>query len=119
VPVLVSRDVGPIDAVKESAALFKRTWGEQIAGALGMGWAFALMGVSWTILMGLIVVAILSVNPVAAIPAGVVWVGGYLALGLVSSALSGIYAAALYRYATTGEAGLFEPALMEHAFRRK
>src|ERR1700675_4350740 len=30
VPVLVARDVGPIDAVKESAMLLKKTWGENV-----------------------------------------------------------------------------------------
>ena len=47
VPVLVTRDVGPIDAVKESASVFKRTWGEQVVGNAGIGLAsfmlFALM----------------------------------------------------------------------------
>ncbi len=32
VPVLVTRDVGPIDAVKESAALLRETWGENLIG---------------------------------------------------------------------------------------
>ena len=30
VPVLVTRDVGPIDAVKESAGWLKKTWGENV-----------------------------------------------------------------------------------------
>jgi hypothetical protein len=37
VPILVSRDVGPVEAVKESAALLKKTWGENIIGNGGMG----------------------------------------------------------------------------------
>src|SRR5437762_791926 len=40
VPVLVARDVGPIDAVKESATLFKKTWGEIVIGQVGLGAAF-------------------------------------------------------------------------------
>ena len=47
VPVLVSKDVGAIDAVKESANIFRRTWGEQVVGNAGIGLAtfllFALM----------------------------------------------------------------------------
>jgi hypothetical protein len=50
VPVLVTRDVGPIDAVKESMTLLKRTWGENVAGNVGIGLAFGL-------LTGLVVVA--------------------------------------------------------------
>ena len=39
VPVLVTRDVGPIDAVKESAALLRETWGENLIGTVGLGFA--------------------------------------------------------------------------------
>ena len=45
---------------------------------------------------------------------------GYFFLGLLSSALKGIYSAALYRFATTGDAGEhFQAAMMEQAFRPK
>src|SRR5262245_12419203 len=40
VPILVSRDIGPMDAVKESATLLKKTWGENIIGNAGMGLVF-------------------------------------------------------------------------------
>ena len=40
VPVLVTRDVGPVDAVKESAELLRRTWGENLIGNLGLGFVF-------------------------------------------------------------------------------
>ena len=44
---------------------------------------------------------------------------GYIFLGLFSSALRGVYTAALYRYAITGEVGYFDPAIMGNAFRPK
>jgi hypothetical protein len=37
----------------------------------------------------------------------------------VSSALRGVYTAALYRYATTGEAAYFDAASLGGAFRSK
>ncbi len=43
VPVLVVEKVGPIDAIKKSAALLKKTWGEQVAGGAGMGLIFFLL----------------------------------------------------------------------------
>ena len=43
VPILVTRDVGPIDAVKESMTLLKRTWGENVAGNVGIGLAFGII----------------------------------------------------------------------------
>lgn len=41
-------------------------------------------------------------------------------IALIGSALSGIYMASLYRYATTGNAGTtFQPDTMASAFRAK
>src|SRR5437773_3238791 len=37
VPVLVTRDIGPVEAVKESAMLLRRTWGENLIGQGGIG----------------------------------------------------------------------------------
>jgi hypothetical protein len=120
VPILVTKDVGPIDAVKESAALFKQTWGEQVVGNFGMGWAIFLMFGSWTVVgIGLMVV-LGGILPGAFVLAGAIcWLMGYVFLVLVSSALKGVYTAALYRYAITGEAGHFDPNIMGNAFRPK
>jgi hypothetical protein len=118
VPVLVVEDVGPIDAVKRSAAYLKRTWGEQLAGNLGMGAVFGLAG----LLVGLagiagLVAAAASGSGVLAAVVAVVMVAAFVALSLVSSALGGIYAAAVYRYAADGNAGGFFPErLVKDAF---
>lgn len=119
VPVLVTRDVGPVDAVKESAALFRRTWGEQVVGNFGMGWAFAMMGISWGLFMVLLIMLMAQISGAAVVFAVALAVLGFVGLGLVSSALSGVYTAALYRYATTGETELFDPTMLRQAFRPK
>lgn len=119
VPVLVNEDVGPIDAVKRSGALLKQTWGEQVVGNFGLGWAVVLAGISWTFVSVLLVMAGAATGPVGAVTMIGVAALGYIFLGLVSSALKGIYTAALYRYATTGEAGFFDEALLGGAFRPK
>jgi Family of unknown function (DUF6159) len=103
-PVLAARDVGPIEAIKESAGLLKDTWGENLIGQAGIGVAFGFIsfGVG-AIAVGLVVLAAFTHSWPAIIVAVAI---GVLALGitaLVHSALSGIYSAALYRYATTGE----------------
>jgi hypothetical protein len=104
VPVLVAHDVGPIDAVKESAALLKKTWGENVIGQAGLGIAFGFIFLG-VILCGIFLIAMAAVaGSVFLIVAAVVMT--VLALGitaLVQAALAGIYAAALYRYATTGK----------------
>ena len=119
VPVLVTKDIGPIDAIKESAAIFKRTWGEQVAGNFGIGWAMTLGFLAWTgIAVGLVYVSGM-IAPLAILPAIGVSVLGYIFLALLGSALSGIYTAALYRFAMTGDTGSFDAQIMGNAFRRK
>jgi hypothetical protein len=117
VPVLVTENIGPIEAVKKSAGLFKRTWGEQVVGNFGMGWAFFLAAVSWTLVSGALIFAAASVSGPAAAAAVGIAVLGYVLLGLVASTLKGIYTAALYRYASTGDAGSFDARIVGNAFR--
>jgi uncharacterized protein DUF6159 len=119
VPVLVTKDIGPIDAIKESAAIFKRTWGEQVTGNFGLTWAMFLIMLVWTaVSFGVGYVAV-TVVPVAILPVIAISVLGYIFLGLLGSALRGIYTAALYRYAMTGDTGYFDPQIMGSAFRQK
>lgn len=118
VPVLVTHDIGPIDAIKESARTLKRTWGEQIAGNLGLGLFF---GLAWILLILSCVGTVVAVGtlgiPWLAISVGVVFLLIFVLLALVQSALSGIYSAALYRFVTKGEAGvMFERRKLEAAF---
>lgn len=119
VPILVTKNLGPIDTVKESAQLFKTTWGEQVVGNFGMGWALLLMGLSWTLVSFGMVALASQVSPVGVFVALALAVAGYVFLALLSSALKGIYTAALYRYASTGDAGYFDAGIVGHAFRAK
>ncbi len=119
VPVLVTKDIGPIDAVKESAAIFKRTWGEQVAGNFGLTWAMLFSFLGWTVVSVALMVASGALGPVGVIPALLVAISGYVFLALLGSALGGIYTAALYRYAMTGDTGVFDAQIVGNAFRRK
>ena len=121
VPILVSRDVGPIDAIKESIDLLKRTWGENVAGNVGIGMAFGLVTMAVVVLAVALVIAAAVVG--GAKLAIVVGVFGVLAVALVAviqAALSGIYSAAVYRYAVDGvaPAGFAGPQL-QSAFQPK
>jgi hypothetical protein len=104
VPVLVQQNVGPIEAIKQSVALLKRTWGENAIGNVGLGLAFGLITVLTVVLGAALAIASLQASVALAITFGVLTVLAVVLLGIVQSALSGIYAAALYRYATVGEA---------------
>jgi hypothetical protein len=118
VPVLVTKDVSAFDAVKESASLFKKTWGEQVVGNAGIGLATFMILLLMTLVAVPVIMGAAALNPALALAVGVSLVGGYLCLILVSSALNGIYCTALYRYATTGDPGQhFNPEMMRQAFR--
>jgi hypothetical protein len=120
VPILVTKDIGPIDAIRESAKIFKRTWGEQVIGNFGMGAAVTLIGLAWTGVSVALIAALASLGMGLSILAAVgIMVLGYVILALWASALNGIYTAALYRYAMTGETGLFDAQIMGNAFRPK
>lgn len=121
VPVLTARDVGPIDAIKESAILLKKTWGENVIGQVGLGAAFAFifLGVILCSVV-LITLAALTHSMVVVVLAVIITVLAVGITGLIQSALAGIYAAALYRYATKGEGSQgFNANAMRMAFAPK
>jgi hypothetical protein len=121
VPVLAVEDVGPVEAVKRSAEYLRRTWGEQIAGTMGMGLVFGLLSVG-TVVTGIaLFVGAAALQSVALmVTVGITTIFVLLALGLVSAALGGVYAAAVYRYASEGDAGTYFSAdMVRGAFRQK
>lgn len=120
VPVLVNRDIGPVEALKESVALLKKTWGENAIGHVGIGAAFGLI-TTFVVLVG-IAAAFLAwqAAPAAGITIAVVALIALLVLGTIQSALGGIYSAALYRYAVSHEApSAFRGLALESAFAPK
>ena len=86
VPVLAIENVSPIDAVKRSAQLLKRTWGEQLVGNAGVNAVFGLM-MFGVFLVGvpLIVLAAISESLVLMGIAVLLVVLAALALGVISS----------------------------------
>jgi Family of unknown function (DUF6159) len=121
VPILVSRNVGPVEAVKESASLLKKTWGENIIGNGGMGIVFFLFyllagGIGLVFIFG----AVQTGNATLIVLVTAMVVLAIVGLALVQAALQGVYSAALYRYATDGNVGeSFSSALLGEAFRPK
>ena len=121
VPILVTRNVGPIDAVKESAVLLKKTWGENLIGQGGVGLVFGFIFFALIIVGGgAIIAAATTGNGVLIGLVVAVVIVAMLLAGLVQAALSGIYSAALYRYAVgAGDSEGFDAQMLGHAFRTK
>lgn len=121
VPVLAVEGIGPIEAVKRSAALLRRTWGEQIAGNIGLGGLFALAIFIVLLLFAPLYYLVISLESVSII--GLVLLTAVLILiicilGLLKSTLEGIYSAAVYQYAVEGQSsGFFDENLVRGAFR--
>ena len=121
VPVLVVEGIGPVEAVKRSTQLLKKTWGEQIVGNIGIGFAFGVISFfTMAAFVGVLIVAINTHLTALIVAAVVLGVASLLVLGLVGSTLSAIYTAAVYRYAVKGDSGAaFPPALVSGAFRAR
>lgn len=122
VPVLVTRNIGPIDALKESATLLKKTWGENLIGQGGVGVVFGLFYALLAV-VGIVAIALVGAGTQNALLAGVtaaIVAFAFVLTALIQAALSGIYSAALYRYATAQEtpAG-FDSQLLQHSFAVK
>jgi hypothetical protein len=118
VPVLAIEGVGPIEAIKRSASLLKKTWGEQIVGNMGVNAVFTLVNLA--ILVVFIPLIILcAVNQSWLLMAILVFLlFTILTLsGLLNSSLTGIYTAAVYQYAVSGTTnGFFEANMVRGAF---
>jgi hypothetical protein len=121
VPVLVAQNVGPIDAIKESFGLLRKSWGENLIGNVGLGFAFGLLTFAVILVgAGLIVAAALTAGATLAIVIGALVVIAVIALAVTQAALAGIYQAAVYRFAVDGQAPAgFDGAALQGAFRHK
>ncbi len=114
VPVLVMEKESLGGSFKRSWAIFKETWGETVAGSLGLG----LVGFLFTLPVALLVGLLLQAGLV--VPAIILGVLGLAAISCLFSALQGVYTAALYRYASVGEVPMgFDGELFKTAFRQK
>ena len=120
VPVLAVEGVGPIEAIKRSGGLLRKTWGEQIIGNVGIGLLFGLLMFVVLIIGGLLIVVAAQASMALTMAAVVIVMLALGIVGLVGSAVAGIYVASLYRYATKGDGGTtFSPEDLSGAFRRR
>jgi hypothetical protein len=124
VPILAFEKLGPIASVKRSGEIIKRTWGESLVGAVGLG--------ALTFLLFLPGVALIAFGFWRAAqghpepnwtPLGLSLLfalGYFIVVGLVTSALKQIFIAGTYVYATRGQiAPGFSAETVGHAFLGK
>jgi hypothetical protein len=124
VPVLVAERVGPIAAIRRSAAILRAKWGESLAGEARFGLiglvfylqALALFFIGLAILLSYGVTAMAGLGPLLMV-LGIIYA---VIISVVLQALSVIFQAGVYLYATTGAVpATLDRDLVEGAFRPK
>lgn len=121
VPVLAAERLGPFAAVKRSAGLLRKTWGETLVGQVSLG-AVQLV-FTLPVILALVVVGGFSASAGSVWPIAVVAVLAvlyFILLAIVFGTLQQIFLAAVYQYAAQGTvpAG-FSRDLIESAFKPK
>lgn len=115
-PVLVVEGVGPIAAVKRSCAVLKAAWGEALVANFGTGLLMFLL----TLLACVPALLGFFAGGVAFVACIAVSICLVLLVSLISSATNTIILAALYQYATQGNAPKqFETGELQAAFVHK
>jgi ABC-type multidrug transport system fused ATPase/permease subunit len=119
VPVLVLEHKGVFDAIRGSASLIRKTWGESIVGSASIMLVFTIIGV-----LGVLgVFASLFVGNGSVVVFGialVLFLVLVIVLAIVGSAMQGIFVTALYTYAKTGIVpSAFNRDLIQNAFVQK
>ena len=97
-PILVFENLGPVDALKRSARIFRETWGEELVSQFSMGAIFMLLGLAgfgvWF--------AMMLAGGAMGLYIGTALLFLYMiTLGVTNVAMQGVFTAALYRFATT------------------
>ncbi len=123
IPVLAANDIGPVAAIKMSAGLLRKTWGEQIIGGVGFGF-FGFLAAMLILIISLPIIFLgLTTKPISIsllVAGGAVFIFGFAALSIVTSALGSIYRTVLYKFAADGSNPLnFDQKLLSGAFRAK
>lgn len=111
-PVLVFEGLGPFAAVKRSSQLFKQTWGENLITNAGIG----LVGMLAMLAGAVPLVPFLLIGGPVAVVGIVAFIGWCIAVMLVTSALTGIFQTALYRFATGAPVPGFDDAQLRNSF---
>lgn len=115
VPILAMEGVGPVDALKRSAGLVKRRWGEGISGRISIS--------AWTVLatIPLVVLLVVGIALLDQHPGSGVTLIGFSLIAMVAvltaaAATQQVFAVALYRYAIDAPIGGFTGSDLEYPF---
>lgn len=99
IPVMIFEERGVVDAIQESGRLLKKTWGENIIGSISLGIIF----VPVIVLLIMAILAVFSGNITLVLTLFALTLLSIVLCGVLHATLKGIFIAALYQYARTGQ----------------
>jgi hypothetical protein len=120
VPVMVYKDVGPMEAIQKSVKTLKRTWGESLVRYYGMGFAqFILLIIGFIIGIPLAILAAQAAPLLGFLLIGVL-IAYLIVIVLLFSVANTIFNTSLYVYADTGKLPTgYDKGLLDNAFQRR
>jgi hypothetical protein len=121
VPVLVYENTGPLDAIRKSTAVIKKTWGESLIKTIGLGLIQALTFALIVVICAGITYGLMQAFDLTGLLIGVALAAGLLLFtGLIFTVASTIFNTALYVYANNNlVAPGFREDVVKGAFRQK
>lgn len=123
VPVIIVEETtcNPIELLKKSVSTLKKTWGESLAGYVGVAfgsWIVLVGSLMW--LAGAAAILILLHAPWLALAAGLGWLAAMSLFSYLMSVANQIFRCALFLYASTGAMPPpFDPEMAALAWRVK
>jgi hypothetical protein len=123
IPILARETAfsNPFEILSKSADTIKRTWGEMLAGYVGMkGTNLLVLGCSILFWITAGATAYLLSNGWVLLIAGVPWLMALIVYGYLASIASRVYLCALYLYASEGVVpGQFDASMMNMGWKLK
>jgi hypothetical protein len=124
IPVIAYEGVGGFEAIKRSAGVIKRRWGEAVVGQAGIGLVMFLLALLVGGLFGIIGILLLTAGGTVGTVVGIAFISvavlGVLSIVVLAATLQSVYTTALYEYATKGQAPtIFSQNALDSAFRPK
>jgi len=124
IPVIAYEGVGGFEAIKRSAGVIKRRWGEAVVGQAGIG--LIMFGLALLVggVFGIIGILLLTGGGTVGTVIGIAFISvavlGVLSIVVLAATLQSVYTTALYEYATKGQAPtIFSQNALDSAFRPK
>jgi len=120
IPAMVYNNLGPFDAIKKSIATIKKTWGESLIRAYGLGLiqlVLIILGIVGGFFLVMVSTAAGTIGVLVALFAIAVYLIGVI---LIFSVANSVFNTALYVYAATGKIpDGFTDEVMKNAFIQK